>query len=80
LQVDGTVLNPAECATPAQALAAITSNAAWQIHADDRGTLEVGKRADYAVVGTDPWTSDPSGWDDIKVHETYIDGTLAYQA
>jgi predicted amidohydrolase YtcJ len=26
LQVDGTVLNPAECATPAQALAAITSN------------------------------------------------------
>lgn len=80
LQADGSVLNPAECATPAQALAAITTNAAWQIHADDRGSLEVGKRADFAVVDIDPWSSDPSGWDAIKVNETYIDGTLAYQS
>ncbi|MEY4102722.1 MAG: hypothetical protein RIR88_856, partial [Actinomycetota bacterium] len=80
LQADGSVLNPAECATPAQALAAITTNAAWQIHADDRGTLEVGKRADFAVVDIDPWNSDPAGWDAIKVNETYIDGTVAYQA
>jgi predicted amidohydrolase YtcJ len=79
-QADGKVLNPAECATPAQALAAITSNAAWQIHADDRGTLEVGKRADFAVVDVDPWSSDPAGWDAIAVRETYIDGTIAYQA
>jgi len=80
LQADGSVLNPAECATVAQALDAITTNAAWQIHADDRGSLEVGKRADYAVVSADPWTSDPAGWADITVNETYIDGTLAYQA
>lgn len=80
LQADGSVLNPAECATPAQALTAITTGAAWQIHADDRGSLEVGKRADYAVVDTDPWTSDPDGWDKIVVNETYIDGVLAFQA
>jgi predicted amidohydrolase YtcJ len=80
LQADGSVLNPAEAATPAQALAAITTNAAWQIHADDRGSLEVGKRADFAVVDVDPWSSDPDGWDKITVNETYIDGTLAYQA
>ncbi len=80
LQADGTVLNPAECATPAQALLAITTNAAWQIHADDRGSLEVGKRADYAVLNENPWTSDPDGWDKITVNETYIDGTLAFQA
>ena len=80
LQADGSILNPAECATPAQALAAITTNAAWQIHADDRGTLEVGKRADFAVVDSDPWTSAADGWDKITVNETYIDGTLAYQA
>lgn len=80
LQADGSVLNSAECATADQALAAITKHAAWQIHADDRGTLEVGKRADYAIVDTNPWTSDPAGWDTIAVHETYIDGTLAYQA
>jgi predicted amidohydrolase YtcJ len=80
LQADGSVLNPAECATPAQALTAITTGAAWQIHADDRGSLEVGKRADYAVVSEDPWTSDADGWDKITVNETYIDGTLAFQA
>lgn len=80
LQADGSVLNPAECATPAQALTAITTGAAWQIHADDRGSLEVGKRADYAIVSTDPWTSDPDGWDKIVVNETYIDGVLAFQA
>ena len=80
LQADGSVLNAAECATPEQALAAITSNAAWQIHADDRGTLEVGKRADFAVVDSDPWSSDPAGWDAITVSETYIDGTVAWSA
>jgi predicted amidohydrolase YtcJ len=80
LQVDGSVLNAAECATPEQALTAITTGAAWQIHADDRGSLEVGKRADYAVVSADPWTSDADGWDKITVNETYIDGTLAFSA
>jgi predicted amidohydrolase YtcJ len=77
---DGSVLNPAERATAAQALAAITTSAAWQIHADDRGSLEVGKRADWAVVSADPWTTDPSTWADITVHQTVIDGTPAWQA
>ncbi len=80
MQANGEVLNPAECATPAQALAAITTNAAWQIHADDRGSLEVGKRADFAVVDIDPWTSAADGWDTIKVNATYIDGTQAWSA
>ncbi len=80
LEADGTVLGPAECATPAQALAAITTGAAWQIHADDRGSLRVGARADFAVVDTNPWTSDPEGWDRIAVRETYIDGTSAYRS
>ena len=45
----GEVLNPAECVSPEAALKAITVDAAWQIHADDRGTLEVGKPADVVV-------------------------------
>jgi predicted amidohydrolase YtcJ len=80
LQVDGSVLNPNECVTPEQALAAITTHAAWQIHADDRGTLAVGNRADFAVASDDPWSSDPDSWPDISFHETYIDGTSAYQS
>jgi len=79
-KADDQVLNPAECATVEQALAAITTNAAWQVHADDRGSLEVGKRADFAVASADPWTSDPNGWPEINVFATYIDGDIAYQA
>lgn len=79
-KADGQVLNPAECATPAQALAAITTNAAWQIHADDRGTLEVGKAADFGLADGNPWGSDPAGWADITFQATYVDGTVAWQA
>ncbi len=79
-KADGKVLNPAECATPAQALAAITTNAAWQIHADDRGTLEVGKAADFGIADGNPWGSDPAGWADIAFRATYVGGEVAWQA
>ena len=79
-KADGEVLNPAECATPEQALAAITTNAAWQIHADDRGTLEVGKAADFGIADGNPWTSNPAGWADIAFQATYVDGAVAWQA
>ena len=79
-QVDDQVLNAAECATAEQALAAITTNAAWQIHADDRGTLEVGKAADFAVASANPWSSDPSGWADITFQATYVGGEVAWHA
>jgi predicted amidohydrolase YtcJ len=79
-QADGAVLNAAECATAQQALDAITVNAAWQIHADDRGSLEVGKRADFAVASANPWATEPSTWADITFTETYIDGTPAWQS
>jgi len=80
LQADGTVLAPEECATPSQALSAITADAAWQIHADDRGILSAGRRADFAIVNADPWTSEPESWDRIGIHATYIDGTPAFTA
>lgn len=80
LEADGTVLAPDECVTPQQALSAITADAAWQIHADDRGILSAGRRADFVVVDADPWTSDPEVWDRIAVHATYIDGVPAFTA
>jgi len=76
----GEVLNPAECVSPEAALKAITVDAAWQIHADDRGTLEVGKKADYALLSANPWESDVSTWADITVHETRIDGSVAWSS
>ncbi len=77
---NGEVLNASESVSNEEALKAITVDAAWQIHADDRGTLEVGKRADYAVLSDNPWTSDSEGWDKITCHETRIDGEIAFQA
>lgn len=79
-KVDGQVLNAAECATPEQALAAITTHAAWQIHADDRGSLEVGKLADFGVADGNPWGSAPETWADIKFQATYVQGEEAWQA
>ena len=79
-KADDQVLNAAECATPEQALAAITTNAAWQIHADDRGTLEVGKAADFGISNGNPWGSDPAGWADIAFQATYVGGEVAWQA
>ena len=77
-KADGHVLNADECATPEQALAAITTNAAWQIHADDRGTLAVGKAADFGVANGNPWGSDPDGWADIAFQATYVGGQEAW--
>lgn len=77
-KADGQVLNAAECATPEQALAAITTHAAWQIHADDRGSLEVGKAADFGIADGNPWGSDPSGWADISFQATYVGGEEAW--
>jgi predicted amidohydrolase YtcJ len=45
-------------------------HAAWQIHADDQGSLEVGKRADFALASADPRSSDPASWPDIDIHAT----------
>lgn len=80
LEADGSVLAPDERVSAEQALAAITTHAAWQIHADDRGALRPGMRADFAIVDQDPWTSDPAGWGDAVVHATYIDGTPAFSS
>jgi predicted amidohydrolase YtcJ len=77
---DGDVLGPDECVDAATALRAITTDAAWQIHADDRGSLEVGKLADFAILSADPWSSDPATWAEITCEETRLGGTVAWSA
>jgi predicted amidohydrolase YtcJ len=76
----GEVLGPDERVDAATALRAVTSDAAWQIHADDRGTLEVGKLADFAVASADPWATEPSEWADITFDETRLGGTVAWHS
>jgi predicted amidohydrolase YtcJ len=76
----GEVLNPAECVSAEEALRAITVDAAWQIHADDRGTLAVGNLADWTVLSDNPWESIPDAWPDITVLETRVGGRVTHQA
>ncbi len=78
-QEDGDVLGPDERVDPMTALRAITSDAAWQIHADDRGSLEVGKLADFALASANPWLTDPEAWPDITIEKTWLGGEVAWQ-
>ncbi len=73
----GEVLNPAERVSVAQALRASTIDAAWMCHADGLvGSLEVGKAADFVLLGDDPLAheAEPDAVREVAVLATYSDG------
>jgi predicted amidohydrolase YtcJ len=75
----GEVLNPNERIDAVTALRGVTSDAAWQIHADDRvGFLRVGMAADIAILSDDPRHVDPDTIADISVVETWVDGNRVW--
>lgn len=57
------------------AIRAITINAAWQIHQEDsRGSIEVGKLADFTVLSENLREVPPEQWQRIEVTGTYLNG------
>lgn len=71
----GRVLGPAEKITAEEALKAVTLDAAYQMHMDaEIGSIEVGKRADFAVLSANPLTVDPMAIRDISVWGTVLGG------
>ena len=71
----GRVLGNAEKITAEQALHSITIGAAFQLHLDaEIGSIEAGKRADFAILDDDPLTVDPIKIKDIKVWGTVLGG------
>ena len=75
---NGFVLGPEERIDRAMALRAVTLDAAWQsFMEDERGSIEVGKRADFVVLSGDPLSAPDVR--DIRVDETWIDGRRRYQ-
>lgn len=71
----GRILGEAEKITAAQALKAITIDAAYQLHLDDEiGSLEAGKKADFAILEEDPLSVDPMAIKDIGVWGTVLNG------
>lgn len=74
-------LNPAEAITLTQALRAVTLDAAWQCHMDDLvGSIEVGKCADFVVLGRNPYTVPPMEILNIPVRETWLGGVRRHAA
>jgi predicted amidohydrolase YtcJ len=59
------------------ALYAITLGAAYTLHLDDElGSIEVGKKADFAVLEADPTTVEPMALKDIQVWGTVQNGRI----
>ncbi|PSU32144.1 amidohydrolase [Photobacterium lutimaris] len=65
--------------SPYQALEAVTIHAAYQNFEDaEKGTVEVGKRADLVILEANPLDVDPMVIKDIKVLETIKDGNTVF--
>lgn len=71
----GRVLGPNQCISVAEALRAITLGAAYTLKMDGEiGSIECGKRADFAVLGSDPLAGNPRELKDVPVVATVLDG------
>ena len=77
---EGAQLDEDQKVTPYEALRAITYNGAYQYGEEaDKGTLEVGKLADMAVLDRDPLAADPAELRDVTVLATVKEGTVVYR-
>ena len=71
----GRVLGETEKISAYEALRAVTISGAYQLHMDHEiGSLEAGKRADFAILGEDPLAVDPMSIKDIPVWGTVLGG------
>jgi predicted amidohydrolase YtcJ len=75
----GQVLGEAQRATVTEALKSITIDAAYQYFEEDqKGSIAVGKLADFTVLGADPLSIDVAEIKDIKILNTIKDGIVVY--
>ncbi len=77
----GDVWVPEERISVSEAFAMHTTTASWVgFEENDKGTLEVGKLADIAVLAEDPFDIQPERIKDLKVEMTVVGGEVKYQA
>ncbi len=77
----GTVIDAPEAITVDEALSSFTRDAAYAVHQEhDRGSLEAGKLADFAVLSDDPRTIGDERIATISAVLTIIGGEVAYEA
>jgi predicted amidohydrolase YtcJ len=76
---EGTVMGGDERITPLQALKAITIDGAYMIREEvSKGSLEVGKRADFVILSENPLNVDTLKIKDIRVLETIKEGKTVF--
>ena len=72
------VLGPDEAITVDDAIKAVTINAAWQIFEEDtRGSLKVGKLADFTILSRNLKKIPPEEWKSVEIIGTYLSGEPA---
>lgn len=75
----GAAWMPEEALSVEAALAGYTLGSAHAVHSEhDRGSLEVGKLADFVVLDGDPLATAPDAISHIQVLATWVDGECAY--
>jgi predicted amidohydrolase YtcJ len=76
----GYVLGPDQRATVEQALKAITLGAAYQyFEEENKGSITLGKQADFVLLESNPLSSEPHLLQDIAIVETIARGKSIYQ-
>ncbi len=76
----GEVIAPEERLTRAEALRAVTIDAAYLTFEEDvKGSLEPGKLADFAVLTADPLTVEEDAIKDIAADLTVVGGEIVYE-
>jgi predicted amidohydrolase YtcJ len=77
----GDILGPHQRVDVMTALKAMTIWPAWQhFEEDDKGSIEVGKIADFVILSADPTAVDPETLADLQVLVTVKDGEVIYDA
>ena len=80
ITTSGKVLGPAQRITPYETLRAVTIDAAWQNFEEDiKGSIEVGKLADFVVLEENPLAVDPEHIKEIRVRTTIVGGEIEYE-
>ncbi|MBY4893032.1 amidohydrolase [Rhodobacteraceae bacterium N5(2021)] len=75
--MSGEILGEAQQITVDEALRAITLGAAYTLRLDDEiGSIETGKRADFAILGADPQAVAPADLKDVPVLGTVFAGRV----
>jgi hypothetical protein len=77
----GKVSGPEQRISVAEAIRTYTINGAWLDHMEDiKGSIEVGKLADFCVLGEDILTMDPHKIENVPILMTIAGGNVVHDA